>query len=212
MRWRPVWSVGLKARAVFRYSLQFQVEPELRERVPLFPWWAAPRRTKQKASKPTSVSAWRLRFEGGLKEKKNKIKKKTSFKTGNLTPLPLSMRKHREEVHCPPGTSASVRGFFVFFPPPAKEEDGSSLSRTLAQRRWEECILIPERWPWGAQHCYAPQHPHSHAHTLTHQDFCFFFFFFLTCVTGSCRLASSFLLRGNEQCTIRSFISIYGPC
>lgn len=70
-------------------------------------------------------------------------------------------------------------GVFSFFlPPPAKEEDGSSLSRTLAQRRWEECILIPERWPWGAQHCYAPQHPHSHAHTLTHQDFCFVFFVF----------------------------------
>lgn len=144
----------------------------------------------------------------GVKGRKKK-KEKTSFKTGNLTPLPLSMRKHREEVHCPPGRSASVRGFLFFFPPPAKEEDGSSLSRTLAQRRWEECILIPERWPWGAQHCYAPQHPHSHAHTLTHQDFCFFFLFFLTCVTGSCRLASSFLPRGNEQCTIRSFISSF---
>lgn len=71
-----MWSVGLKARAVFRYSLQFQVEPELRERVPLFPWRAAPRRTKQKASKPTSVSAWRLRFEGGLKEEKRKRKNK----------------------------------------------------------------------------------------------------------------------------------------
>lgn len=177
MRWRPVWSVGLKARAVFRYSLQFQVEPELRERVPLFPWRAAPRRTKQKASKPTSVSAWRLRFEGGLKEEKKKKKNKLQ----NWQPHTAAFINAK----APGGGSLSswnkrIRaGVFCFFlPPPAKEEDGSSLSRTLAQRRWEECILIPERWPWGAQHCYAPQHPHSHAHTLTHQDFCFCFFCF----------------------------------
>lgn len=48
-----------------------------------------------------------------------------------------------------------------------KEEDENSFSSVplLAPRQWEACILIPERWPWGAQHCYAPQHPHSH--TLT---------------------------------------------
>lgn len=45
-------------------------------------------------------------------------KEKRSFKTGNLKPLSFPMRKHRGEVHCPPGRSASVRFcFFSFFPP-----------------------------------------------------------------------------------------------
>ena len=207
--------------SLFRYSLKVQPGSRRWSPVISARCGGGPAERARRADRSAPVSAWRVRFERGGVEGGVWVRggdKLRNWQPHTAAFLNVKKKKEREKkkgggfcysssnsfflsffflllflFYSPPGTSASVQERQEEEEEEEEEEDGKSFSRTpfLARRQWDACILIPELWPWGAQHCYAPQHPlslspslslslsislslslshthtHAHAHSLT---------------------------------------------